>query len=43
MRGAAIPAGPADILHDKQWNIFGVRIVHWAFGVTCTLLCLIDH
>lgn len=43
MVGAAILAGLEGILYDKQQNIFGVWIVHWAFGVTGTLLCLIDH
>jgi membrane protease YdiL (CAAX protease family) len=43
MVGAAILAGLEGILYVKQQNIFGVWIVHWAFGVTGTLLCLIDH
>lgn len=43
MVGAAILAGLEGILYVKQRNIFGVWIVHWAFGVTGTLLCLIDH
>ena len=43
MVGAAILAGLEGILYEKQQNIFGVWIVHWAFGVTGTLLCLIDH
>ena len=43
MAGAAILAGLEGILYEKQQNIFGVWIVHWAFGVTGTLLCLIDH
>ena len=41
--GAVILAGLEGILYEKQQNIFGVWIVHWAFGVTGTLLCLIDH
>ncbi|MDO5132613.1 MAG: CPBP family glutamic-type intramembrane protease [Eubacteriales bacterium] len=43
MLGAAILAGLEGILYDKQNNIFGVWIVHWVFGVSGTLLCLIDH
>ena len=43
MAGAAILAGLEGILYEKQQNIFGVWIVHWAFGVCGTLLCLIDH
>jgi membrane protease YdiL (CAAX protease family) len=43
MTGAAILAGLEGILYEKQQNIFGVWIVHWAFGVCGTLLCLIDH
>ncbi len=43
MAGAAILAGLEGILYEKQQNIFGVWIVHWVFGVTGTLLCLIDH
>ncbi len=43
MSGAAILAGLEGILYEKQQNIFGVWIVHWVFGVTGTLLCLIDH
>ncbi|MBP5240145.1 MAG: CPBP family intramembrane metalloprotease [Oscillospiraceae bacterium] len=43
MCGAAILAGLEGILYEKQENIFGVWIVHWAFGVCGTLLCLIDH
>ena len=43
MCGAAILAGLEGILYEKQGNIFGVWIVHWAFGVCGTLLCLIDH
>ena len=43
MCGAAILAGLEGILYEKQQNIFGVWIVHWAFGVCGTLLCLIDH
>ena len=43
MCGAAILAGIEGILYEKQQNIFGVWIVHWVFGVSGTLLCLIDH
>lgn len=43
MVGAAILAGLEGILYDKQQNILGVWIVHWVFGVSGTLLCLIDH
>ena len=43
MIGAAILAGLEGILYEKQQNIVGVWIVHWAFGVCATLLCLIDH
>lgn len=43
MVGAAILAGLEGILYEKQKNIFGVWIVHWVFGVSGTLLCLIDH
>lgn len=43
MCGAAILAGLEGILYEKQQNIFGVWIVHWVFGVSGTLLCLIDH
>ena len=43
MVGAAVLAGLEGILYEKQQNIFGVWIVHWVFGVSGTLLCLIDH
>ena len=43
MIGAVILAGLEGILYDKQQSIFGVWIVHWVFGVSGTLLCLIDH
>jgi membrane protease YdiL (CAAX protease family) len=43
MVGAAILAGLEGVLYEKQQNIFGVWIVHWVFGVSGTLLCLIDH
>ena len=43
MVGAAILAGLEGIFYEKQQNIFGVWIVHWVFGVSGTLLCLIDH
>ena len=43
MMGAAILAGLEGILYEKQQNILGVWIVHWVFGVSGTLLCLIDH
>ena len=43
MVGAAILAGLEGILYEKQQSILGVWIVHWAFGVAGTLLCLIDH
>ena len=43
MASAAILAGLEGILYEKQRNIFGVWIVHWIFGVSGTLLCLIDH
>ena len=43
MAGAAILAGLEGILYEKQQNILGVWIVHWVFGVSGTLLCLIDH
>ena len=43
MAGAAVLAGLEGILYEKQQNILGVWIVHWVFGVSGTLLCLIDH
>ena len=43
MLGAAVLAGLEGILYEKQQSIFGVWIVHWAFGVTATLLHIIDH
>ena len=43
MCGAAILAGLEGLLYEKQGTIFGVWIVHWFFGVSGTLLCLIDH
>lgn len=43
MVGAAILAGLEGILYEKQQNIFGVWLVHWVFGVSGTLLYLIDH
>ncbi len=43
MAGAAVLAGLEGILYEKQQNILGVWIVHWFFGVSGTLLCLIDH
>jgi membrane protease YdiL (CAAX protease family) len=43
MVGSAILAGLEGILYEKQRNLFGVWIVHWVFGVSGTLLCLIDH
>ncbi len=43
MAGAAVLAGLEGILYDRQQNLFGVWIVHWVFGVSGTLLCLIDH
>ena len=43
MLGAAVLAGLEGILYEKQQSIFGVWIVHWAFGVTGTLLHIIDH
>ncbi len=43
MLGAALLAGLEGILYEKQQSIYGVWIVHWAFGVTGTLLHIIDH
>ena len=43
MLGAAVLAGLEGILYEKQQSIFGVWIVHWAFGVTATLLHILDH
>ena len=43
MVGAAILAGLEGILYYKQQSIVGVWIVHWVFGVSGTLLSLIDH
>ena len=43
MFGAIILASLEGILYEKQKSIYGVWIVHWAFGVCGTLLCLIDH
>ena len=43
MLGAALLAGLEGILYEKQRSIYGVWIVHWAFGVTGTLLHIIDH
>ena len=43
MLGAVILAGLEGLLYEKQKTILGVWIVHWAFGVCGTLLCLIDH
>ncbi|MBR3437385.1 MAG: hypothetical protein IKG97_06500 [Lachnospiraceae bacterium] len=40
---SAVLAGLEGILYEKQQNIFDVWIVHWVFGVSGTLLCLIDH
>ncbi len=43
MAGAVILAGLEGILYEKQRTILGVWLVHWVFGVSGTLLCLIDH
>ena len=43
MLGAAVLAGLEGILYEKQQSIYGVWIVHWAFGVAGTLLHYIDH
>ena len=43
MLGAAVLAGLEGILYEKQQSIYGVWIVHWAFGVAGTLLHFIDH
>ncbi len=43
MLGAALLAGLEGILYEKQQSIYGVWIVHWIFGVTGTLLHIIDH
>ncbi len=43
MIGAAILASLEGILYEKQQNLLGVWIVHWVFGVSGTLLSLIDH
>ena len=43
MIGAAILSGLEGILYYKQQSIVGVWIVHWVFGVSGTLLSLIDH
>ena len=43
MLGAAVLAGLEGILYEKQQSIFGVWIVHWVFGVSATLLHIIDH
>ena len=43
MIGAAILASLEGILYEKQQNLLGVWIVHYFFGVSGTLLCLIDH
>ena len=43
MAGALILASLEGILYEKQQSILGVWIVHWVFGVSGTLLCLIDH
>ena len=43
MLGAALLAGLEGILYEKQQSIYGVWIVHWVFGVTGTLLHIIDH
>ena len=43
MLGAALLAGLEGILYEKQQSIYGVWIVHWAFGVAGTLLHIIDH
>ena len=43
MLGAAVLAGLEGILYEKQRSIYGVWIVHWAFGVAATLLHIIDH
>ena len=43
MLGAAVLAGLEGILYEKQQSIYGVWIVHWVFGVTGTLLHIIDH
>ena len=43
MVGAAVLAGLEGILYEKQKSIYGVWIVHWVFGVSATLLHIIDH
>lgn len=43
MIGAAVLASLEGILYEKQQNLLGVWIVHWVFGVSGTLLSLIDH
>ncbi|MBR4691773.1 MAG: GAF domain-containing protein [Oscillospiraceae bacterium] len=43
MLGAALLAGLEGILYEKQQSIYGVWIVHWAFGVAGTLLHIIGH
>ena len=43
MIGAAVLASLEGILYEKQQNLLGVWIIHWVFGVSGTLLCLIDH
>ncbi len=43
MLGAAVLAGMEGILYEKQKSILGVWMLHYCFGVSGTLLWLIDH
>jgi len=43
MIGAAVLAGLEGILYEKQRSILGVWVLHYCFGVSGTLLWLIDH
>ena len=43
MLGAAVLAGLEGILYEKQQSLYGVWIVHWCFGVSATMLHIIDH
>lgn len=43
MIGAVILAGALGVLYQKQKSLIGVCIVHYVFGVSGTLLSLIDH
>ena len=43
MAGAVILAGLEGILYEKYRSVYPIWVIHWAFGVTGTLLHFIDH